>query len=50
MIIGYVVYASFILGYISTAYLEMPFNLMQVCIGIMIAVPISGPIKDTLKL
>ncbi len=49
MIIGYVIYATFIIG-IATAYFEMPFNLMQVCVGITIAVPISGPIKDTLKL
>jgi uncharacterized membrane protein len=49
MIIGYVLYATLFLGY-ATAYLEMPFNLMQVCVGITIAVPISAPIKDTLKL
>jgi len=49
MVIGYVIYATFIIG-IATAYWEMPFNLLQVCIGITIAVPISGPIRNTLKL
>jgi uncharacterized membrane protein len=48
MIIGYLIYATFILGY-ALAYTEIPFNLMQVCIGIVIAVPISSPIKNTLK-
>ncbi|MBN2155098.1 MAG: ECF transporter S component [Candidatus Lokiarchaeota archaeon] len=49
MIIGYLIYGTFIIG-IATAYSEMPFNLLQVCVGIAIAVPISGPIKTTLKL
>lgn len=46
MIVGYYLWARFRLGF-ALAYTEMPFNLLQVLIGITIAVPISGSIKNT---
>ena len=46
MVVGYYLWARFRLGF-ALAYTEMPFNILQVCIGITIAVPISGPIKNT---
>ena len=61
MVLGYLMYGTFILTFFGEAIVavkvgflaaasEIPFNILQVCLGIAIAVPISGPIKNTLKL
>ncbi|MHA1453177.1 MAG: ECF transporter S component [Promethearchaeota archaeon] len=51
MIFGYFLFETFIpwIG-LAGALSEIPFNIMQVCIGIAVAVSISEPIKNTLKL
>jgi len=51
MIFGYFLFETFIpsIG-LAGALSEIPFNIMQVFIGIAVAVSISEPIKNTLKL
>ena len=49
MVIGYFLYATLVMG-IAGAYIEMPFNVLQSIIGILIAVPISIPIKKQLRI
>ena len=51
MILGYFLFETFIpwIG-LAGALSEIPFNIMQVCIGLAVAVSISEPIKNTLKL
>ena len=49
IILGYFLYEIPIIG-ISAAYFEIPFNLMQIFLGIAIAVPISSPIMKNVNL
>jgi uncharacterized membrane protein len=51
MIFGYFLVETLIpwIGF-AGALSEIPFNIMQVCIGLAVAVSISEPIINTLKL
>ncbi len=51
IIMGYFIFEAFIpyIGF-AGALSEIPFNIMQVTLGIALAVPISEPIRKTLKL
>ena len=49
IILGYFLYEIPIIG-ISAAYIEIPFNLMQIFLGLAIAVPISSPIMKNVRL
>ena len=49
IVLGYYLYASFILGNVG-AYVEIPFNFLQSLLGITISVPLIDPIKNRLKL
>jgi uncharacterized membrane protein len=48
IILGYFLYEIPIIG-ISAAYIEIPFNFMQIFLGIAIAIPISSPIMRNLS-
>ena len=51
MILGYFLFETFFPGIgFAGALSEIPFNIMQVCIGLAVAVSISEPIINTLKL
>lgn len=49
IILGYFLYEIPIIG-ISAAFIEIPFNLMQIFLGIAISVPISSPIIKNVKI
>lgn len=48
MVLGYFLYEQFILGYVAAA--EVPFNVGQVLVGIIIAVPAYSSLKSFRKL
>jgi uncharacterized membrane protein len=43
MVMGYFLYEQFVLGFVAIA--EVPFNIVQVLVGILIAVPIYNSLK-----
>jgi uncharacterized membrane protein len=43
MVLGYFLYEQFVLGFVAVA--EVPFNIVQVLVGILIAVPIYNSLK-----
>ncbi|MCP4762403.1 MAG: ECF transporter S component [archaeon] len=49
LVVGYLFYCTLILGNIQ-AYVEIPYNIMQCVIGIMIALPLIDPIKKMLNI
>jgi uncharacterized membrane protein len=49
IILGYFLYGTFILNQYA-AYLEIPFNILQSLIGIIIAIPIINPIRKILRI
>ena len=49
MVVGYLLYATFLLGYL-TAYVEIPFNIMQCIIGIIIAISLISPLENMIEL
>jgi uncharacterized membrane protein len=41
MVIGYLLYEALALGYGFAAFVEVPFNLIQMAVGLVIAVPVT---------
>jgi uncharacterized membrane protein len=50
MILGYFLYEYFVLGFGIGALAEVPFNVGQVLVGILIATPLSKVVRKVLKI
>ena len=49
MVPGYLIYELFILGYGYQAFFEIPFNILQVIVGLIIALPVTRTIEHGLS-